>query len=132
MRAIHPVTNAAPYLKDPDKNRSSLELEKQRDGEVRNYQLKYFSSVCENDSLDVGNLGQVSSLKLQQRVCLSCQSGEQPLFKIMMNLDKENAASSLEADVLGWTTTEDIWKGNKILNSKHICFFYIYKISGKF
>lgn len=93
VRAIHPVTNTTPSLKDPDKNRSSLELEKQRDGEVQNYQLKYFSSVCENDSLDVGNLGQVSSHKLQKWVRLSCQSGEQPLFKIMMHIDKENAAN---------------------------------------
>lgn len=108
VRAIHPVTNTAPYLKDPDKNRSSLELEEQGGGEVQNDRLKCFSSVCENDSLDVGSLGQVSSLKLQKRVCLSCQSGEQPLFKLMMNLDKENAANSLEANASGWTTTEDI------------------------
>lgn len=66
VRAIHPVTNMTPYLSYPDKNRSSLELEKQWVGEVQNYQFTYFSSVCENDSLSGGNLGQVSSLKLQR------------------------------------------------------------------
>lgn len=45
MRAIHPVTNTTPYLNELDKNRSSLELEKQWDGEAQNYQLKYFSPV---------------------------------------------------------------------------------------
>lgn len=34
VRAIHPVTNTMPYLNFPDKNRYSLELEKQGDGEV--------------------------------------------------------------------------------------------------
>lgn len=66
VRAIHPVTNTALYFNSPDKNRSSLELGKQWDGEVQNYKFKYVSSVCENDSPNVGNLGQVSLLELQR------------------------------------------------------------------
>lgn len=63
VRAI-PVTSMMLYLNHPDKNRSSFELEKQWEGKVENYKFKYFSSVCENDYLFVGNLDRINSLKL--------------------------------------------------------------------
>lgn len=90
VRAIHPVTNTMPCLDLPDKNRSLLELGMQG---MERYRATSFNisalSVKMTPCLQV-TLVRLSHLNCRELIHLPCQSSEQPLFKILMNTDKDS------------------------------------------